>query len=217
MGSHRIGSVEDWLHGGTLRKWSRQAERDTGCRNGMTTSDHERLKELERENRELIHPGRFSRPEPRTPVGGSENWRARQPPSYHSRNYMIVNYFSLGRVKVTRIVTHVLYASTRPLDDITCYLWARKHALPSARRGNGTEREISCRQAIGEYPEFYLVRSNLPKRSSSERAVFTNARDCHNGHPRVVRFVVVTLADWEKTKTVQLCRTPWYQAASRCR
>ena len=37
----------------TLRKWVRQAERDTGRREGMTTSDRERLKELERENREL--------------------------------------------------------------------------------------------------------------------------------------------------------------------
>jgi len=37
----------------TLRKWVRQAERDLGRRDGMTTSDRERLKALERENREL--------------------------------------------------------------------------------------------------------------------------------------------------------------------
>ena len=37
----------------TLRKWVRQAERDQGRRDGMTSSDRERLKELERENREL--------------------------------------------------------------------------------------------------------------------------------------------------------------------
>jgi transposase len=37
----------------TLRKWVRQAERDEGKRGGLTTSDRERLKELERENREL--------------------------------------------------------------------------------------------------------------------------------------------------------------------
>ena len=37
----------------TLRKWVRQAERDQGRRDGMTTGDRERLKELERENREL--------------------------------------------------------------------------------------------------------------------------------------------------------------------
>ena len=37
----------------TLRKWVRRAERDTGRRDGMTTSDRDRLKELERENREL--------------------------------------------------------------------------------------------------------------------------------------------------------------------
>ena len=37
----------------TLRKWVRRAERDQGLRGGMTSSDRERLKELERENREL--------------------------------------------------------------------------------------------------------------------------------------------------------------------
>jgi transposase len=37
----------------TLRRWVRQAERDAGGRPGLTTSERERLKELERENREL--------------------------------------------------------------------------------------------------------------------------------------------------------------------
>jgi transposase len=37
----------------TLRKWVRQAERDSGARAGPTTSERERLKDLERENREL--------------------------------------------------------------------------------------------------------------------------------------------------------------------
>ncbi len=37
----------------TLRKWVRRAERDQGLRSGMTSSDRDRLKELERENREL--------------------------------------------------------------------------------------------------------------------------------------------------------------------
>jgi transposase-like protein len=36
-----------------LRKWVRRAERDQGLRDGLTTSDRERLKALERENREL--------------------------------------------------------------------------------------------------------------------------------------------------------------------
>jgi transposase-like protein len=37
----------------TLRKWVRQAERDAGQRPGLTTSEQERINELERENREL--------------------------------------------------------------------------------------------------------------------------------------------------------------------
>jgi len=37
----------------TLRELVRQAERDQGRRDGMTTSDRDRLKELECENREL--------------------------------------------------------------------------------------------------------------------------------------------------------------------
>jgi transposase len=37
----------------TLRKWVRRAERDSGQRTGMTSSERERLKALERENREL--------------------------------------------------------------------------------------------------------------------------------------------------------------------
>ena len=37
----------------TLRKWVRQAERDAGRRPGLTTEDQQRVKVLERENREL--------------------------------------------------------------------------------------------------------------------------------------------------------------------
>ncbi len=37
----------------TLRKWVCRAERDQGLRSGMTSSDREQLKALERENREL--------------------------------------------------------------------------------------------------------------------------------------------------------------------
>ena len=37
----------------TLRSWVRQHQRDEGLRPGLTTSERERLKELERENREL--------------------------------------------------------------------------------------------------------------------------------------------------------------------
>ena len=37
----------------TLRQWLRQAERDRGLRPGLTSEERERLKQLERENREL--------------------------------------------------------------------------------------------------------------------------------------------------------------------
>ena len=37
----------------TLRKWVCRSEVDQGIRGGLTTSDRERLKALERENREL--------------------------------------------------------------------------------------------------------------------------------------------------------------------
>jgi transposase-like protein len=44
----RVGIVPD-----TLRGWCRQAEVDTGKRPGTTTSDAAKIRELERENREL--------------------------------------------------------------------------------------------------------------------------------------------------------------------
>ena len=37
----------------TLRKWVRQGERDSGARPGPTTTEQQRIKELEREVREL--------------------------------------------------------------------------------------------------------------------------------------------------------------------
>jgi transposase-like protein len=37
----------------TLRTWVRQAERDQGLRAGSTTAEQERIRALERENREL--------------------------------------------------------------------------------------------------------------------------------------------------------------------
>ncbi len=46
--SSKIGCTAE-----TLRRWVRQSEIDHGKRGGTSTSERERLKELERENREL--------------------------------------------------------------------------------------------------------------------------------------------------------------------
>jgi len=50
-----IGSIAAKIGctGETLRKWVRQAERDSGQRAGATTEERERIKALEREVREL--------------------------------------------------------------------------------------------------------------------------------------------------------------------
>lgn len=46
--SEKIGCTAE-----SLRRWVRQGERDGGRRTGLTTDDRQRLKELEREVREL--------------------------------------------------------------------------------------------------------------------------------------------------------------------
>jgi transposase len=46
--AHKFGVSSE-----TLRKWVRRAETDQGLRSGLTSDEHERLKTLERENREL--------------------------------------------------------------------------------------------------------------------------------------------------------------------
>lgn len=50
-----IGSIAAKIGctGETLRAWVRQAERDSGERAGTTSEERERIKALERENREL--------------------------------------------------------------------------------------------------------------------------------------------------------------------
>ncbi len=53
MGSDRIHRGEDRLYGRDAEEVGRQAQRDAGRRPGLTTDGQQRLKELERENREL--------------------------------------------------------------------------------------------------------------------------------------------------------------------
>jgi transposase len=45
-----------------LRRWVRQAERDTGMREGLATSECEELKRLQREDRELKKANEILRP-----------------------------------------------------------------------------------------------------------------------------------------------------------
>ena len=45
----------------TLRTWVRRTEIDQGLRGGMSTTDRERLKELEQENRELKRANKILR------------------------------------------------------------------------------------------------------------------------------------------------------------
>jgi len=53
VGGTAGGRDEAGDDGGDAAKWLRQAERDTGQRPGLTTSERERLTVLERENCEL--------------------------------------------------------------------------------------------------------------------------------------------------------------------
>ena len=43
----------------TLNEWVKRVEVDTGVRDGVTTAEAQRVKELERENKELRRPTKF--------------------------------------------------------------------------------------------------------------------------------------------------------------
>ena len=53
MGSDRVDQREVRVHDGDARRWGRLAERDQGKHPGPTTTKQARIKELERELREL--------------------------------------------------------------------------------------------------------------------------------------------------------------------
>ena len=52
MVGDQIDCIEDWLHSGNTADMGKK-KTDQGIRGGMSTTDRERLQELERENREL--------------------------------------------------------------------------------------------------------------------------------------------------------------------
>jgi transposase len=53
MGSDQCDRPEDWVFGRNPSEMGAEAERDAGQRPGLTTDEQQRLKALERENREL--------------------------------------------------------------------------------------------------------------------------------------------------------------------
>jgi transposase len=63
--AHKFGVSSE-----TLRKWVRRAETDDGTRPGLTTQEHERLKQLEREIRELWRANEILKAAQCPPVAG---------------------------------------------------------------------------------------------------------------------------------------------------
>ena len=53
MISDKIDCIEDWLHSGNVTDMGKKSGDGSGNSRRYSTSDRERLKELERENREL--------------------------------------------------------------------------------------------------------------------------------------------------------------------
>ena len=76
MGGDRVDRAKIGCTAQTLFDWVRQAERDQGQRPGATTDERERIKALERENRELRQANEilrkasayFAQAEPRPPM-----------------------------------------------------------------------------------------------------------------------------------------------------
>ena len=53
MGSHRIHCPQDWLRATDVERMGHRTEVDAGKREGVTTAEAQRVKELEREVKEL--------------------------------------------------------------------------------------------------------------------------------------------------------------------
>jgi len=53
MGRRGVHRAQDWLRAADALEWVKRAEVDAGERPGTTTAEAQRLKELERENKEL--------------------------------------------------------------------------------------------------------------------------------------------------------------------
>jgi transposase len=75
----------------TLRKWVRRAETDQGLRPGLTSTERERMKQLERENRELrrtneiLKAARVSSGRSSTAAAGDDRLHRRTPEGVRGR------------------------------------------------------------------------------------------------------------------------------------
>ena len=176
-----IGSVSSKIgcSAETLRKWVRQAERDEGVRPGLTSAERERLKALERENRELRRANEILRKASAyfaPPLGDCTAlpcWAAgRSSTADPSRD--VVHQFApraiRGRADLRR-------AADRPIDVL------RRQGPgdgPSPVSGAGAPRRGTAR-AVGEVGEALDAVRSVPGISESSRLcleflVLTDAR-----------------------------------------
>src|SRR4051812_44343592 len=91
-----------------LRKWVRQAERERGVRSGPTTAEHERIKALEREGRELRQATKFcARP------GFILRWRSSTAARSHDRVHRRSPPGLRGRADLPRVADRSVELSRR--------------------------------------------------------------------------------------------------------
>ena len=150
----------------TLRNWVRQAERDQGVRPGLTTDERERLKELERENRELRRANEILR-KASAYFAQAELDRRRE---------VMVAFIDEHR-DVYGVEPICARAADRPVDVLRAQGPAR--SIPSsARRGpSATTRWCSRSSACGTR----TIASTAPRRSGGSSARGDRGRALHGG------------------------------------
>lgn len=78
----------------TLRRWVRQTEYDQGTRAGMTSDDRDRLKKLERENRELKRANEMINPmvTAQSKINLNDRWQ------------VVIRYTRIGKYEIPRTI-----------------------------------------------------------------------------------------------------------------